>query len=261
MIVGAGVHRTESDIASSFGDFVLVFRELMNRLNDFLPTALPPTPHQDDYVHQIVDSVASCQRVDVLLLGAFTSFLNYGPAIRSKIGRVVISGRPLTGDGDLEAVESFNCTYDRPSCATVFHEQLPGLDHSFVDVPRSECDLTPNRAGCVGTVYGPTLDMARAGADGSAEHPEADHAQPPELLGHRQLGELRIRRSVAVLGPVCCARIACTGIVPRCRHAPGNDVVHGGLPAHMGGVHQSCRAVCLVVCQKTPGQSVGRSCP
>ncbi len=29
-------------------------------------------------------------------------------------------------------------------------------------MPRSDCDLTPNRAGCSGTVYGPTLDMARS---------------------------------------------------------------------------------------------------
>lgn len=162
VIVGAGIHRSESDIASSFGDFVLVFRKLMSRLNDFLPAPLPPTPRQDDYVQQVTDAVATCQQVDVLLLSAFTSFVDYGPAIRSKIGRVVISGRPVNADSDLEAVESFNCSYDRRSCATVFHEQLPGLAHSFVDAPRSDCDLTPNRAGCEGTVYGPTLDMARS---------------------------------------------------------------------------------------------------
>ena len=134
----------------------------MDRLNNFLPAPLPPTPRHDDYVQHVVDAVAGCSRVDVLLLGAFTSFVNYGPAIRAKIGRVVISGRPVNADSELEAVESFNCSYDRLSCATVFHEQLPGLAHNFVDVPRSDCDLTPNRAGCSGTVYGPSLDMARS---------------------------------------------------------------------------------------------------
>ncbi|MBX7449433.1 nucleoside hydrolase [Mycolicibacterium sp. 3033] len=162
VILGAGIGRSEADIASSFGDFVLVFRQLMSRLNDFLPAPLPPTPRQDDDVQRVVDAVATCRQVDVLLLGPFTSFVDYGPAIRSKIGRVVISGRPVNADSDLEAVESFNCSYDRRSCATVFHEQLPGLAHSFVDVPRGDCDLTPNRAGCEGTVYGPTLDMARS---------------------------------------------------------------------------------------------------
>ncbi|OKH71731.1 hypothetical protein EB72_22755 [Mycobacterium sp. SWH-M1] len=162
VIVGAGIGRSEADIASSFGDFVLVFRQLMDRLNNFLPAPLPPTPRQTDYVQQVVDAVADCQRIDVLLLGAFTSFVDYGPAIRARIGRVVISGRPVNADSDLEAVESFNCSYDRRSCAEVFHDQLPGLTHSFVDVPRSDCDLTPNRAGCEGAVYGPTLEMARS---------------------------------------------------------------------------------------------------
>jgi inosine-uridine nucleoside N-ribohydrolase len=163
VIVGAGIGRSEADIATTFGDFVLVFRTLMNRVNNFLPAALPPTPARGDYVRQVVDAVAACTRVDVLVLGAFTSFVNYGPAIRSKIGRVVITGRPLEGDVEHEeASESFNCVYDRPSCVTAFREQLPGLDHAFVDVPRSDCDLTPNTAGCTGTVYGPTLAMVRS---------------------------------------------------------------------------------------------------
>jgi inosine-uridine nucleoside N-ribohydrolase len=162
VIVGAQIGRAESDIARTFGDYVLDYRGIMNRLNNFLPTDLPPTSVPDDYVQRVLDAVADCRQVDVLVIGAFTSFANYSPAIREKIGRVVITGRPLEGDPELEAGESFNCVYDRPSCETVFHQQLPGLDHTFVDVPRSDCDTTPNKAGCAGTVYGPTLTMARA---------------------------------------------------------------------------------------------------
>lgn len=163
VIVGAGIGRPEPEIAETFGDFLPVYRALMNRLNNFLPTALPPAPARHDYVQQVVDAVAGCHQVDVLVIGAFTSFANYSPAIRAKIGRVVISGRPLEGDAELDvAAESFNCGYDRPACEMVFHQQLPGLDHAFVDVPRSDCDLTPNRTGCTGTVYGPTLAMAQA---------------------------------------------------------------------------------------------------
>lgn len=161
VIVGAGIGRPEADIAATFGDYVLVYRALMNRLNDFLPQPLPPTPVGGDYVGQVADAVAGCPRVDVLLLGAFTSFARYSPAIRPRLGRVVITGRPLEGDPELEAGESFNCGYDRPSCEQVFHQQLPDFDHTFVDVPRTDCDTTPNRAGCAGTVYGPTLAMAR----------------------------------------------------------------------------------------------------
>lgn len=161
VVVGAAVNRPEADIADTFGDYVLVFRRLMSRLNNSLPVEPPPTPPSDDFVRQIVAATADCARVDVLLIGGFTSYQFYGPAIRAKTGRVVITGRPIEGDPELEAGESFNCVYDRPSCEKVFHEQLPGLDHTFVDVPRGDCDTTPNRAGCDGTVYGPTLAMVQ----------------------------------------------------------------------------------------------------
>ena len=180
VIVGAGVARQEADIAATFGDFVLVFRTLMDRMNNSLPQPPPPTPSGDDYVRQLVDAVAGCTQVDVLVLGPFTSFVAYSPALRSKIGRVLVTGRPLEGDPELEPVESFNCGYDRASCATAFHDQLPGLDHAFVDVPRNDaCDLTPNRAGCAGTVYGPTLAMveslAPVGLPGSLRRILLDH--------------------------------------------------------------------------------------
>lgn len=162
VIVGAGIDRPEAEIPDALGSWVLTYRRIMNRLNNFLPTELPPTPVPNDYVQQVVDAVAGCRQVDVLVLGPFTSFVNYSPAIRAKIGRVVITGRPLEGDTEVEAAESFNCGYDVPSCRTAFHDQLPGLEPTFVDVQRSDCDKTPNKAGCVGTVYGPTLAMARA---------------------------------------------------------------------------------------------------
>jgi inosine-uridine nucleoside N-ribohydrolase len=162
VIVGAQTGVPDAEIADHIGSYVLDYRALMGRLNNFLPTELPPTPTQSDYVQQVVDAVAGCPQVDVLVLGTFASFVDYSPAIRDKIGRVVITGRPLEGDPELEVGESFNCVYDHASCATAFHDQLPGLDHVFVDVPRSACDTTPNKAACVGTVYGPTLAMARA---------------------------------------------------------------------------------------------------
>ena len=163
VIVGAGIGRDESDIARTFGEFVLVFRALMNRLNNFWTAPPPPVPGTARYVDRIVDATAGCRTVDVLLIGGYTSFVEYSPAIRDRIGRVLITGRPPHGDPELEvAAESFNCLYDHLSCERVFYGQLPGLDHSFVDVPRTGCDLTPNDSGCAGTVYGPTLAMVRA---------------------------------------------------------------------------------------------------
>jgi hypothetical protein len=162
VIVGAGIDRPEADIPDSLGSWVLTYRAIMNRLNNFLPTALPPSPVQSDYVQQVVNAIADCRQVDILLIGTFTSFVNYSPAIRSKIGRLAITGRPLEGDPEVEPGESFNCGYDLPSCEKAFHEQLPELDHTYVDVQRGDCDKTPNTPKCTGTVYGPTLAMARA---------------------------------------------------------------------------------------------------
>ena len=160
VIVGAATERPEADIAATFGDYVLDYRALMSRVNNALPAALPPAA-PDDEVRRVSEAVAGCTRVDVLILGPFSSFAGYSPAIRPKIGRVVITGRPPAGDAELEAGESFNCVYDRASCEQVFDRQLPGLDHAFVDVPRTDCDTTPNKPGCQGRVYGPTLAMVR----------------------------------------------------------------------------------------------------
>ena len=168
VIVGAGINLPESEIATSLGSYVIDYRRIMGRLNNFLPTELPPAPAQSNYVQQVTDAVAGCSAVDVLVIGAFSSFHNYSPAIRAKINRVVIMGRPPEGDPTSEPGNySFNCEYDLPSCLAVFHDQLPGLDHTFVDVPKNSCGKTPNAAGCAGTVHGPTLGMVRAlGPDG-----------------------------------------------------------------------------------------------
>jgi hypothetical protein len=69
-------------------------------------------------------------------------------------------GKALEGDTTKDFSKfSFNCKYDMPACKKVFYEQLPKYQYVYVDVPRSKCDNTPNREGCNGKVYGPTLDM------------------------------------------------------------------------------------------------------
>ena len=165
VVVGAGPGRSAAEVAAAFGDFVPVFRELMSRLNNFFPTALPPAAPSGDSVQQILDAVDGCRQVDVLVIGPLTSFVGYSPAIRSKIGKVVVQGRSPADEPEAVeslAVESFNCGFDRPACETAFQQQLSDLNATFVDVPHTDCDLTPNKAGCVGTVYGPTLAMAEA---------------------------------------------------------------------------------------------------
>ncbi len=164
IIVGAGNNRSDASIINEWGDFVLDYRGMMNRLNDFLPVALPPSPSVlPSYQKQVVAAVAGCQTVDILVIGTFTSFVHYSPLIRSKIGEVVIMGKPLRGDKSQHPGNfSFNCEYDMAACRKASNKQLPGLNYAFVDVPRSDCDKTPNTGPCAGTVYGPTLGMVQS---------------------------------------------------------------------------------------------------
>lgn len=164
IIVGASTNLSDASIITMWGDFVLQYRTLMDRLNNFMATALPPNvPGDRNYVKQVSDAVASCQSVDVLVIGTFSSFVQYSPAIRSKIGQVVVMGKPLEGDtSQTPGNYSFNCEYDMQACRQAYYEQLPGLNYAFVDVPRTSCDKTPNAPGCVGTVYGPNTFMVTA---------------------------------------------------------------------------------------------------
>ena len=160
VIIGASTNLEDKMIVSEWGEFVLQYRELMNRLNGFIASALPPAQVDTDYRAQVLNAVSNCKNVEILIIGTFSSFVNYSPEIESKITRVVIMGKPLEGDETQgQGKFSFNCKYDLPACKKVFYEQLPKYQYVYVDVPRSKCDNTPNQEGCKGTVYGPTLDM------------------------------------------------------------------------------------------------------
>lgn len=160
VIVGVNTHLAEKKIVSNWGQFVLQYRTLMNRVNNFMATSLPPSDEEQDYKTQISKAVAECKSVDVLIIGTFSSFVNYSPVIDSKINTVVIMGKPLEGDTSQRPGNySFNCEYDMPACKKAFYEQLPKYKHTYVDVQRSACDSTPNKEGCRGKVYGPDLAM------------------------------------------------------------------------------------------------------
>ena len=160
VIIGASTHLDENKILSKWGSFVLQYRELMNRLNHFATLAMPPAIVNSDYTDQVLRTVSNCKSVEVLIIGTFSSFVNYSSKIESKISRVVIMGKALEGDATQNRGNfSFNCEYDLSACKKVFYEQLPKYQYVYVDVPRSKCDNAPNRDDCKGTVYGPTLDM------------------------------------------------------------------------------------------------------
>lgn len=161
VIIGASSHLDPEIIRKDWGQFVLDYRAMMGRAFALMSTPLPPSPPpRNDYVKQVSEAVANCSSVDILVIGTFTSFVNYSPAIRRKIRNVVIMGMPLRGDPTQRPGNfSFNCEYDMKACETVFAGQLPGLAHFYVDPPRGAFDKDP--VGHQDKVYGPTLQMVQ----------------------------------------------------------------------------------------------------
>lgn len=159
VIIGAGIGLSKDEIIARWGGFVIEYREMMGRAMALLNTRLPPgSKGKNSYVAEVIAAVADCKSVDVLIIGTFTSFVNYSPAIRKKINSVVIMGKPLRGDKAQPAGNiSFNCEYDIQSCRIAFNKHLPGLKYFFVDVPRRPQDSDP--LGHQDVVYGPTLAM------------------------------------------------------------------------------------------------------
>lgn len=181
IIVGASSHRSTSSIRHQWGQFVLDYRAMMNRLNDFLPVPLRlARPERPQYERRVAHAVAGCRSIDIEIIGTFTSFIHYSPRIRSKINKVVIMGKPLRGDQSQRPGNfSFNCEYDMPACKLAFNRQLPGLRYAYVDVPRTHCDETPSASGCAGKVYGPTLSMVE-----HLRNPGLPHTLKQVLLNH-----------------------------------------------------------------------------
>ncbi|PZF78512.1 hypothetical protein DK847_01490 [Aestuariivirga litoralis] len=161
VIIGASSHLPDSTIRADWGQFVLDYRDMMGNAFALLSADLPPAAQSaTDYVIEVAQAVAECDSIDILVIGTFTSFIHYSPAIRPRIKNVVIMGMPLRGDPTQRPGNfSFNCEYDMTACETAFDRQLPGLSHFFVDPPRSSFDTDP--VGHQDTVYGPTLAMVQ----------------------------------------------------------------------------------------------------
>lgn len=162
VIIGASSHLSPEAIKKDWGQFVLDYRSMMGSAFALMSTALPPSPPADNnYAREVADVVADCKSVDILVIGTFTSFVNYSPAIRAKIRNVVIMGMPLRGDPTQRPGNfSFNCEYDMRACETAFNKQLPGLTYFYVDPTRTDLDAAP--VGHQETVYGPTYGMVDA---------------------------------------------------------------------------------------------------
>jgi len=148
--------------------WVPFFRAMMNHSNALLQVA--PTPWQTDpaFAQKVVDSVANCKNVSVLIIGTYTSFIKYSPLIRDKIDQVVVMGQPIGDDSRTPGRESFNCSYDLPACETAMI-QLQALNTYFVDIPRDNGEEANLPVGsCLGLTpspncYNPSAEMVMGG--------------------------------------------------------------------------------------------------
>ena len=145
------------------------FRAMMNRANGLLAVQPQAWPEDPGYPQKLQRAVVDCQNVTVLLTAPFTSFIHYAPLILHKLNRVVITGRPITGQPIAVAAREsrhhfFNCLYDLLACA-VATQQLKPSGTFFVDLPGVvDCDTGGVRqASC----YTPTYAMVAGVAGGN----------------------------------------------------------------------------------------------
>jgi len=113
------------------------------RLNGFLAQAVPFASPAQSMNHALAQATQGCNRIEVLVLGPWSSFVRYAPALGNRIQRVLASGRPLAENNP----DNFNCVYDQPACeaADALLHGIPVVQ--WVDLPT------------VGPAYAPTEEM------------------------------------------------------------------------------------------------------
>jgi hypothetical protein len=161
-IIVGGKQTPGPDLSKWF--WIDYFRAMMNQANALLPEPPKPWPLDKDYVQKVVKSLENCQKVSILIIGTYTSFVNYSSAIQNKIDRVVIMGQPIGDNSRTMGRESFNCSYDMPACVKAMGI-LKNLNAFFVDIPRDEdvggiCANTLNPSP---NCYNPSLEMVVGG--------------------------------------------------------------------------------------------------
>ncbi|MBT9289935.1 nucleoside hydrolase [Prosthecodimorpha staleyi] len=136
VIAGANSDRDPADIAKTW-PWLQYFRNAMNRANNFLAVAPPVAATKPDFVEALVAATASCKTIDFVMIGSYSSFAKYSPALSNKISHVVSMGKPIGDPAQRPGNFSFNCEYDMPACELATR-QIKSYKGIWVDVPRNK---------------------------------------------------------------------------------------------------------------------------
>jgi inosine-uridine nucleoside N-ribohydrolase len=160
IIVGAKQPRVDT----SQWPWLSFFRSMMNQSNALLSSIPTPWSTDIDYTQKVVNSVANCTNVSVLIIGTYTSFINYSPLIKNKIDKVVIMGQAIGDNSQTAGRESFNCLFDLSACQQAMI-QLQDLNTYFVDIPRVVGGVCRDTLTPSPNCYNPSYEMV-AGQNG-----------------------------------------------------------------------------------------------
>ena len=152
-------------------DWLPSARAAAERINNFVRESVSFASSPNRLNIALSDAVKGCERVDVLVLGPWSSFVQYAPVLRPLIHRAVVSGRPVAENKP----DNFNCVYDQAACdkAAKLLARIPSA--VWVDLPAD------------GKSYPPTQEMVDqlAGTGTPALLRAALNADPSRWLGTR----------------------------------------------------------------------------
>ena len=152
-------------------DWLPAARAAAERINGFLAQSVPFATAPGSLKLALLAALKGCHRVDVLVLGPWSSFIQYAPMLRPVIRQVVASGRPVAENNP----DNFNCVYDQAACDKADKLLRTFRNAVWVDLPAD------------GTSYPPTQQMVDqlAGAGMPGVLRAALNADPSQWLGTR----------------------------------------------------------------------------
>ena len=116
-------------------------RAAAERINKFLAQSVPTAATPNGVNIALLDALKGCHRVDVLVLGPWSSFVQYAPMLRPLIRRVVASGRPVAENNP----DNFNCVYDQVACDKAAKLLSKIRTAVWVDLPADSASYQPTQ--------------------------------------------------------------------------------------------------------------------